>query len=77
MGTFAHPLAVGSNQFAYQLKKGARDALLLMRIKVLQALSQDKVLAVYKGDVQGAFDKVSARRLADKMRWLNFPAELR
>jgi hypothetical protein len=60
-------LACGPNQFAYTPGRGARDVLALLMILWLQALADGKKIAVYCSDVSGAFDRVAANRLTDKL----------
>ena len=57
----------GKNQFAYAKKRGARDALALLALRLVMALDKCFKLAVYCSDVFGAFDKVSMRRLLNKL----------
>ena len=57
----------GSNQYAYTKGKGGRDALAYLTLTWISALNARRDVAVYCSDVAGAFDQVSAVRLADKL----------
>ena len=57
----------GENQFAYTKKRGARDVLALLALRWVMALDKGHKIAVYCPDVSGASDKVSRRRLLDKL----------
>ena len=70
------PGSVNHNQFAYQRGRGARDALLLLVLAWISSLQNGKKVAVYCSDVSGAFDKVSAARLAEKLRSLGLHEQL-
>ena len=59
--------AFGANQFAYKPKHGARDAILLLVLRWLLAFMQQLRIGIYCSDVSGAFDKVSAARLVNKL----------
>ena len=61
-------LCYGPAQFAYTKKRGARDALLLMLMSWLEAFDKRSRVALYCSDVAGAFDRVSAARLEEKLR---------
>ena len=58
----------GPNQFAYTKCRGARDALAYLTMSWLLALNRRKKVAVYCSDVSGAFDRVRAERLLEKLR---------
>ena len=60
-------VSFGPNQFAYTKQRGARDALAHLVLVWLKALTKGKKIAVYCSDVSGAFDRVSVRRLLDKL----------
>ena len=62
------PAIAGPNQFAYQKARGARDALAYMVLSWLSGFNRRLKFGVYCSDVSGAFDRVSARRLLDKLR---------
>ena len=62
------PANVGPNQFAYQRAKGARDALAYMVLTWLGGFQRGLKFALYCSDVSGAFDRVNARRMIDKLR---------
>ena len=57
----------GNNQFAYRKERGARDALALLVIKWITAFNNRDKIVVYCSDVAGAFDRVSAKRLIEKL----------
>ena len=61
-------VAFGPNQFAYTKCRGARDALAYLTMSWLLALNRRKEVAVYCSDVSGAFDRVRAERLLEKLR---------
>ena len=61
-------VAFGPNQFAYTKCRGARDALAYLTMSWLLALNRRKKVAVYCSDVSGAFDRVRAERLLEKLR---------
>jgi hypothetical protein len=61
-------VSFGPNQFAYTVGRGARDALALLLITWLKAVSRGRKIGVYCSDVAGAFDRVSTERLLDKLR---------
>ena len=60
----------GQNQFAYRVAHGARDALLFLVCSWLQILADGGRIGLYCSDVSGAFDRVSASYLIDKLRRL-------
>ena len=60
--------SIGSNQFAYSKGRGARDALAYLVLSWLEAFRQKASIALYMSDVSGAFDRVSLRRLIEKLR---------
>ena len=62
------PANAGPNQFAYQRARGARDALAYMVLTWLDGFNKRFKFAVYCSDVSGAFDRVSTRRMLDKLR---------
>ena len=62
------PANVGSNQFAYQRDRGARDALAYMVLTWLGGFQQGMKFAIYCSDVSGAFDRVDTRRMIEKLR---------
>ena len=59
-------VAFGPNQFAYTKCRG--DALAYLTMSWLLALNCCKKVAVYCSDVSGAFDRVRAERLLEKLR---------
>ena len=60
-------IAYGENQFAYRQQRGARDALALLVIEWILTLNSRGKVAVYCSDVAGAFDRVKATRLIEKL----------
>ena len=60
-------LAFTESQFSYRPKRGARDAVLLDVATLLSMLNVWKKIGVYCSDVSGAYDRVSAERLLDKL----------
>ena len=64
----SHTVAFASNQFAYAKGRGARDALAYITMSWILALNRRKNVAVYCSDVSGAFDRVRAERLLEKLR---------
>ena len=73
IGTMFEPFFIlhgryGRNQFAYQKKRGARDALAFLTLSWLWALSIGQKIAVYCSDVSGTLDKVRAERLIMKLQ---------
>ena len=58
----------GPNQWAYQRRKGARDALAYLTVKWLIAISSKKKVVLYNADVASAFDRVERDRLIRKIR---------
>ena len=71
LGRFLFPplveRAFGDFQFAYRPKRGARDAVAVYVVTWISMLNDRKKIGVYCSDVSGAFDRVSARRLLDKL----------
>jgi len=61
-------LAFGPRQFAYTAGRGARDALALLALTWVSALSRGCKVAVYCSDVSGAFDRVCLQKLVVKLR---------
>ena len=57
-------------------ERGARDALLFMVLSWLVAWNRGQKVAVYCADVAGAFDRVDAARLLEKVRRLGVPERL-
>ena len=58
----------GPNQYAYMKGRGARDALALLAMAWLRALTIGSKVPVSCSDVSGAFDRVSLERLVNKLR---------
>ena len=65
----SHTVASGPNQFAHMKGRGARDALAFLVMSWILALNRRKSVAVYCSDVSGAFDRVRAERLLEKLRF--------
>ena len=61
-------VAFGPNQFAYTKCRGAREALTYLTMSWLLALNRRKKVAVCCSDVSGAFDRVRAEPLLEKLR---------
>ena len=68
--------AFGDAQFAYRPKLGARDAVLVYVATWLHMMNKGKKIGVYCSDVSGAFDKVSAARLLQKLAAHGLHADL-
>ena len=69
-------VSIGPNQFAYVKKRGSRDALLFLVPSWLQCFLWKCRVALYCSDVSGAFDKVDAERLLDKLRARSMPDDM-
>jgi hypothetical protein len=69
-------LAFGASQFAYRKKHGCRDAIVLYVLSWLRALNDGCRIGIYCSDVSGAFDKVSAERLIEKVSALGLKADI-
>ena len=70
------PMAQGPFQFAYRKERGARDALLFAAVSWLLAFNEGNKVALYCADVKGAFDRIDAERLLEKLKSLGAPEEL-
>ena len=57
----------GPDQFAYRRKRGCKDALAYNSLQWVWWLQQDRRVGLYNADVSGAFDRVSAERLVQKL----------
>ena len=68
--------SIGENQFAYVKERGARDAVAYLVLAWLAAFKEKASIALYMSDVSGAFDRVSACRLLDKLRAKGMPDDL-
>jgi hypothetical protein len=66
------PKFYGPNQFAYLPGRGARDALAIMVLTWLHGMWKGMKFGLYCSDVSGAFDKVDAGRLVEKLRVKGF-----
>ena len=51
----------GINQFAYAEGRGARDAIAFMTLSWIQTFEDGRKVAVFRSDVQGAFDRVRTK----------------
>ena len=63
--------AFGANQFAYRPGHGARDAILFLVLSWILLIATGHRVGVYCSDVSGAFDKVPAARLMERLRLWN------
>ena len=63
-------------KFAHTKGRGALDALAYLTISWLLALNRRMKVAVYCSDVSGAFDRVRAERLLEKLRSKGVPPTL-
>ena len=61
-------VSFGQNQFAYTPERGARDALLYLVLCWIRAFNSRRRVAVYCSDVSGAFDRVRAERMIEKLK---------
>ena len=68
--------SIGENQFAYVKERGARDAVAYLVLAWLAAFKEKASIALYMSDVSGAFDRVSACRLLEKLRAKGMPDDL-
>jgi hypothetical protein len=69
-------LFVGRNQFAYRSGRGSRDALAYVVLSWLECFMRKCRVGMYLSDVSGAFDRVRAERLLQKMRAKRIPEEV-
>ena len=60
--------AFGRNQFAYDKNRGCRDALAYLVLSFLEGFRKKQRFALYCSDVSGAFDRVKATRMVEKLR---------
>ena len=74
--TLSGPLSIGQNQFAYTKKRGACDAIAYLVLSWLAAFKEKASVALYMSDVSGAFDRVSAQRLLEKLRARGMPEDV-
>ncbi len=58
----------GPNQFAYEKERGCRDALVHLMLTWLDGMDRRFKFGLYCADVAGAFDRVRAVRLCEKLR---------
>lgn len=65
----------GMNQFAYRKERGARDLLALLVLSWLLGFDKGRKYCLYCSDVAGAFDRVEAERLTNKLRTLKVPEQ--
>ena len=68
--------SIGENQFAYCKQRGSRDALLYLVLCWLHSFLRKNRVALYCSDVSGAFDKVSAPRLLQKLAARGMPDDI-
>jgi hypothetical protein len=57
----------GENQFAYSKGRGGRDALAYLTLTWILAIARGSKVGVFCSDVSGAFDRVRAERLLEKL----------
>ena len=69
---YSEPVS-GVNQFAYKPLRGARDALALLVLTWISGFDKGLKFAVYCADVSGAFDRVRADRLLEKLKAAGVP----
>ena len=72
---FASADCSGENQFAYKKEHGARDLLAFLVLTWLLGFDSGKKYLLYCSDMAGAFDRVSAQRLAKKLRAQDVPED--
>ena len=60
--------AYGPNQFAYAKGKGSKDALAINVLQWIWWLHNGHQIALYCSDVSGAFDRVKATKLVEKLQ---------
>ena len=72
---FASADCSGENQFAYKKEHGARDLLAFLVLTWLLGFDSGRKFLLYCSDVAGAFDRVSAQRLADKLTAQGVPED--
>ena len=63
----------GFNQIAYRKQRGARDLLALLVLTWLLGFENGRKFCLYCSDVSGAFDRVKAERLVEKLRQKGVP----
>ena len=68
--------SIGENQFADCKQRGSRDALLYLVLCWLHSFLRKNRVALYCSDVSGAFDKVSAPRLLQKLAARGMPDDI-
>ena len=68
--------AFGESQFAYRKQHGSRDAVALYVLSWIFAMNGGFKVGVYCSDVASAFDKVSAKRLMQKLSSLGLNHKL-
>ena len=66
----------GENQFAYTKQRGARDAIAFLVMTWIWSFEQKEKVGVFCSDVQGAFDRVRADRLGEKLHASGIPSPL-
>ena len=60
--------AAGPCQFAYRKNRGLQDALAFLLMSWISSLSKGNLIGLYCSDVSGAFDRVAADRLLQKLK---------
>ena len=60
--------AAGPCQFAYRKNRGLQDALAFLLMSWISSLSKGNLIGLYCSDVSGAFDRVAANRLLQKLK---------
>ena len=70
------PVVIGPSQFAYIKNRGSRDALAYLVLSWLLSFMEKARVALYCSDVSGAFDKVRAAHLVEKLKSKGMPAKL-
>ena len=65
----------GENQFAYKKERGARDLLAFLVLTWILGFDSGRKFLLYCSDVAGAFDRVSAERLAHKLAAQGVPED--
>ena len=68
--------SIGHNQFADVKERGARDAVAYLVLAWLAAFREKASIALYMSDVSGAFDRVSACHLIEKLQAKGLPGDL-
>ena len=69
-------ISIGPNQFAYLAGCESRDAVAYLMLIWLKGFQEKCRFALYMSDVSGAFDRVSADRLLEKLQARKVPDDL-